>query len=194
MADTKDMNLSPYKVDMQWDSSNAFEVLENENDTAVTDINPTSLSWRQFVGTNSTATATNITLAPKDFVKGSTDVEALRFKIKAGSASLVNVKELNFASTPSLTNTTISNATLSWTGGSKSVTISNGSLSFEGMDINIPASTELQFSLKVGISKTTSTSSFVINAVDATAEDKDQNTVSIDVSAVDGRNIGVAAV
>jgi len=201
LADTINKDLSPYKVDMSWDATHSFTI-QDANDNPVTDITPSSLSWRESVGTNSSATATNTILAPKSFVKGSTDVEVARFKIKAGSASLVNLKELNFVSAPAgLTNTTISSAVLSWSGavnGSKSVSISAGTLDFNSMNISIPASTEEQFSLSVGVAKNTTATGFTFNLdpTNFTAEDKDGNTITAITNAdsVDGRLITVSSV
>ncbi|MCX6823128.1 MAG: S-layer homology domain-containing protein, partial [candidate division SR1 bacterium] len=198
LVDTKDVAVSSYKVDMSWKAATpvATTIQEMENDVTVTDVSPTSLDWRQIQGIASSATVTNVSLAPRTFVAGTDAVEVLRFKIKAGSASLINLKELNFSGNAALTDTTIKSATLTWADGTASATIAAGKLTFNGMNINVAANAEKEVSLAVGITKSTATSSFFFEAdpVNYTAEDKDGSPTTVDLSTAVGRVITIASV
>ncbi len=195
LADTKDISVGTYKVDMSW-SSATTTVQELENDITVSDVSPTSLTWRQIQGVSSSASVTNVALAARTYVAGTDGIEVLRFKVKAGSASLINIKELNFSGNAALTDTTIKSAKLTWDGGSVTANIAAGKLAFNGININVPANTEKEISLAVGITKSTNTPSFsfVADANSYTAEDKDGTTTTIDLSPAQGRTITVTSV
>lgn len=212
LADTLDKNLTNIKVDTSLDvNSTYFNVTENENDQVVSDINPlgtSALTWRTLEGTNANAIATNVILANREYVQGASNVEVVKFKVKAGSASLVNIKELEFtakgtggtvvigdtnplAGATNLTDSTITSAKLSWGTESKTANVSAGTISFAGMNIDVAASQQTEFVLTVNISKTTSTNGVYVDLTSITAEDKDGKTTTVSGTPLKGRVVVV---
>ena len=78
-----------------------FYVVETEDDTAVTDITPSSMSFKVLEGSTATATTSLIPLsASKTAVIGSVDVEALTFEVKADDSSTLKMTEAKVSGTP----------------------------------------------------------------------------------------------
>ena len=75
-------------------TTGAFYVEETEDDTAVSDITPSSLTWNQLDGVESSATLSLTPLADIVRVRGSADVVALQFEIEADEASAISIDEI----------------------------------------------------------------------------------------------------
>ena len=80
-----------------------FFVVETDDDTAVTDITPSSLSFNTFTGSSSDIIASTVTQsATKTAVVGSKDVPALAFELEAGDASAASVYEFTLSANTTL--------------------------------------------------------------------------------------------
>jgi S-layer homology domain len=75
-------------------TTGAFYVVETNNDQPVTDLTPSALSWNVVNGTESSATVSLTPLADITKVRGSNDVVALQFDIKADDSSAIIVDEI----------------------------------------------------------------------------------------------------
>lgn len=82
-------------------AAGTFQVVETEDDQAVTDITPSTLTFKKVDGSLATATATVLPLSTtKTAVIGSKDVEALNFEVKADSSSALKLNEVRVTGTP----------------------------------------------------------------------------------------------
>jgi hypothetical protein len=75
-------------------STGEFYAEETNEDTAVTDITPSSLSWKKLTFIDAGATVANVPLADTTVVRGSAGEVAMEFEIEAAEASDINVDEI----------------------------------------------------------------------------------------------------
>lgn len=68
-------------------------IIETEDDTAVTDITPSSLTWKTMKGTEAGATVALTPLANISKVRGSSEVVALQFTVEADESSALMIDE-----------------------------------------------------------------------------------------------------
>ena len=72
-----------------------LQIVETEDDTVVTDITPSTLTFKKLYGSLATATVTVLPLSTtKTAVIGSQDVEALSFEVKADDSSALKLTEV----------------------------------------------------------------------------------------------------
>lgn len=74
--------------------ASTFVVVETEDDTPVSDISPSNLTFKKVEGSISAATATALPLANLQSVIGSQDVTALEFEVKADDSSALKLTEV----------------------------------------------------------------------------------------------------
>ncbi len=72
-----------------------FKVVETDEDNTVTDLTPSSLTWKKVEVVHTSATVSNVPLADVTVVKGTSDLVALQFEVKAGKPSPVTMSEAN---------------------------------------------------------------------------------------------------
>lgn len=68
-------------------------IIETEDDTAVTDITPSALSWKTVKGSEAAATVALTPLSNVSRVRGSNDVVALQFTVEADESSALMIDE-----------------------------------------------------------------------------------------------------
>jgi len=103
-ADTKKDVPADVTFDLEITGTNGstqFEVVETEDDKTVTDVTPSSLSFKKLTVISAGAKAAAIPLANAKVVKGAKDSIIAQFEVEAEEASLVTVDEVkvNIAST-----------------------------------------------------------------------------------------------
>lgn len=88
-----------YSVSVPNIGGTGFYVVETMDDTVVSDITPSTLSFKTIEGSTAGATVTVLPLSTsKTAVIGSTDVEGLSFEIKADNSSALKFTEVQVAS------------------------------------------------------------------------------------------------
>lgn len=89
IADTLDDLRDGETVSMTLDATATatFKVEETDDDTVVDDVTPSSLSWDDVEISQPEATVSKVSLAPVTVVKGSSELTALQFEVKANSVS-----------------------------------------------------------------------------------------------------------
>jgi hypothetical protein len=134
-------------------ATGGFYVVETDDDTEVTDITPSKLSWKKIKGSESGATVANVPLSDTNAVRGSDDVVALQFDVEADETSAISMDEATVKLTRNdgtvaadqqdlasvaLYKGSVSEANLlDRASGSKIAT--DGSVTFDGFDIDIAA-------------------------------------------------------
>lgn len=176
-------------------ANGGFYVVETEDDTEVTDITPSSLTWNQIDGSEAGAVVSVTPLADITAVRGSEKVVALQFEVEADEASDLVMDEAsvyisnqsgggdadnqNIAQI-SLYKGSVSDANmLDQVSGTK---LASGEVTFDGFNVTIPAGDTKTFVVTVNI----------VDGTDATA-DSDYNAELIAVSLEDADNDDVDA-
>lgn len=148
--DTASVNLSMKTITAS-DADGVFYVVETGDEKQVTDIAPSSLTWKAIKGTESSATVTVSPLSNISKVRGASWVEAMKFQIEADQSSAISTDQIKVVLKSwawLATNITISQATL-YQGSiadanvldrvSGSSIASDGSVTFDGFVSNIAA-------------------------------------------------------
>jgi hypothetical protein len=95
-------------------TSTSFYMVETGDNKAVTDVTPSSITFKQLNGVAAAATVNTITMsATKDVVVGSKGVDVLSFDITAGNASKLDLSEVKVGAkinTPSITTLAVTTA------------------------------------------------------------------------------------
>jgi hypothetical protein len=76
------------------DSNGGLYIIETEDDTPVTDITPSALSWKTIKGTEAGATVALTPLANISKVRGSNDIVALQYTVEADESSSLVIDEV----------------------------------------------------------------------------------------------------
>lgn len=182
-------------------TSDGFEIIELDDDTVVTDITPSSITFDTVDVVNPTVTVSRLFLGNVDVVRGTAKVDAYKFQVKTDNVSSVLVNEFTFsgsvtlactgASAGSLTKNTVTQfqlrqATTATTGGytlikSESASkLSAGSLTFTNLNIEIAKSATQDFLLTVDVAGTDALDEckFVVAMASSNIEDDDGYTLS----------------
>jgi hypothetical protein len=100
-CDTQDVDLTDVKlvaklatIGTATKATSDFYIEETVDDNAVTDITPSTLTFKALDGQTSGATASAITMSNTNAVIGTENIPALKFQIKAGLASDITLDEL----------------------------------------------------------------------------------------------------
>lgn len=168
---------------------------ESQNDTPVIDISYPS-DWALVEGKDSSLTLTNVALGNKTFSKGTSEIDAVSFKIKAGTTAGAKIKKLTFTTSGNaVTTDTIKGARLY--NGTTEIAASvktNGQIVVDD-DFTIAAGKTAALVLKVDLAsnpKVTTGVQYILSTGNVSAEDttSDKNTLYTDKAGV-GRVISV---
>ena len=192
-GNTKDASMDAKSFYMTLDR---IDINETANDTALStsDISmPTK--WSTMNGKDGSLTLTQVTLGPKGYSDGSSDIDALSFKLKAGSSYGVKVKNLTFLGTGGTVDTnTVRSATLYRGTTAIPATVKNGSISVT-QDISLAASETATFMLKIDLATNATNTGFgyylLSGGVDAEDTSADRNIVYTNNVTVLGRDITI---
>ncbi|USN57966.1 MAG: S-layer homology domain-containing protein [Candidatus Peribacteria bacterium] len=213
-ADTKDnvtgfdgmtIDLSMETGDDNLATAGGFYVEETADDNEVTDITPSSLTFKQIEGVVSSATASVVPLADVTVVRGAQDVVALQFEIEADEASAIYIDEMAVSnlSGSGLTNARVTEMKLYKGSVSESnlldrvsgSQISGDVATFDGFNVEIPADETETFIVTLSVLDGDSAEGAVLNveldSVSAEDEDSDDVTVTGIASVDSARSITV---
>lgn len=201
------IDLSMETGDDNLTTAGGFYVEETTDDNEVTDITPSSLSFKQITGVVSSATASVVPLADVTVVRGAQDVVALQFEIEADEASAIYVDEMAVSTGATQSGTLDNNQVTELKLYKGSVSESNlldrvsGSqiatevATFDGFNVEIPADETETFIVVVSILDGDSAEGGIVNleldSVSAEDEDSDDVTVSGVTSVDSARDITV---
>jgi hypothetical protein len=179
-------------------TTGGFKVVETEDDTVVTDITPSTLSWKTVSGLESGATVSVVSLSDMTKVRGSNDVVAMQFEIEADESSAITINEISalvrkLNNTADATNGEISQVALYkgsvWdanlidrVSGSN---LANGVAAFDGFDVAIAANQKQTFVITLSFVDGASTvagstySVRIVNAASIGAEDDDNDDIDV---------------
>jgi hypothetical protein len=168
---------------------------ETENDTQVTDVVPATLSWSNMAGKAASLSLTNVALGAKTVSEGTNDIEAIQFKIKAGTAYGTKIKKMTFDASGAVNTDTVTAATLYNGTTAYAATVKNGSIVIDD-DFTIAAGNTATLTLKVNVAQnpilTAIKYSLSGSNIDAEEVSSDANVINIG-GKIDGRVITVAA-
>lgn len=171
-------------------------IKETEDDSQVTDITPSSLSFKTIEGSESAATVTVLNLSStKNAVVGSKDVEALSFEVKADESSKLTVDEVvvdgqagstfdnTLVSELKLYKGSISDANLlDRVSGSQ---ISSEKATFDGFAVEIAANAKQTFIVTVSLVDDSTNNGDTINL----AIDSDGTNLRVSMEDIDGDDV-----
>ncbi len=143
-------------------TAGALYMVETNDNTAVTDVTPSSITYKTLNGVAATATINTITMSTnKNVVVGGKGVEVLSFDIAAGNASKLNLSEVKVGVTRQVagagpwiaaTNSTINTMYLYKVGTTNTLLaqksgslLAAGILTFDGFDIEVPLNGTVRF-------------------------------------------------
>jgi S-layer homology domain len=164
--DTKTLTLS-------MDASTQLVVEETSDDEEVTDVTPSSLTWKKVDGSESAASVSVVPLSDLTRVRGAANVSAIQIEIKADESSALTLDELkafirkDVGGTPgAATNQMVSEVSL-FEGTDTSGTpldavsgsrLSSGVATFDGFEVMIPANGKKTFTITVSFVDSTTAS------------------------------------
>lgn len=195
-------------------NSSYFYAVETSDDKAISDISPSSLAWKNLLGTESAATVSVIPLANVTKVQGSTNVVAMQYQVEADNSSALVVTEANVAISASGTqltnlnsNQVISQVTLHLGDENGTVldqvsgsNLAAGVATFNGFDAAIAAGAKQQFTVTVSLvdnnAIATTYNPITTKLTGLTVEDDDSNDISVttQLPKVSARSINVTGV
>jgi len=130
---------------------NSVVIRETQNDI---ELLPADISypadWATMNGKAGELTLTRVFLPNKSFSKGTADIEALSFRIKAGSVYGANIKKMTFTSSPVVNTNTVTSATLYKGTTAIPATVVNGEIRVTNA-IALAANETANFVLKVNL-------------------------------------------
>jgi len=169
--------------------STGFYVIETMDDTVVSDITPSTLSFKNIEGSTAGATVTVLPLsASKTAVIGSNDVEALTFEVKADNSSALKLTEVKIDGTPSVStvdNTRVTELKLYKDSVSEAnlldrvsgSSIASELATFDGFNVTIAKNAAQKFVVTASIvddaTKAGNTLRFQVSTIDVDDEDSD---------------------
>lgn len=178
------------------DGNGGLYIIETEDDEAVTDITPGSITFKQIDGSESGATLSNLSLSNSNAVVGSKDVEMIKFQIEADESSSIDVEQLVFsknAGTAAFDRNTVAQLSLYKNSVSEANlldTVSGSEVSsdatFNDFKVEIPANEEVEFILTADLVKDTSISGNLTLQLDTSksiVRDVDADDVTLNPSA-----------
>ena len=187
-------------------NSTNFSVKETEDDVSVSDITPSSLSWKKVTLIDSSATLAGTTVPAGTYVKGAADLVALNFDVKAGKASAITANEITVGLTSSGSASTkdevaqvtlykgsvSANNELAKVGGND---LASGAATFDGFEVEIGANATETFIVTVDTADTSAVENKIIVATltgsNVTLEDDEGDSVTVS-GTITGRNITVS--
>lgn len=178
-------------------NSSYFYAVETSDDKAISDISPSSLAWKNLLGTESAATVSMLPLADVKKVQGSTNVVTMQYQVEADNSSALDVTEANIAISASGTQLTSTNANqvisqvtlhlgdengtvLDQVSGSN---LAAGVATFNGFDAIIAAGAKQIFTVTVSLVDNNAIAStynpITTKLTGLTVEDDDSNDISV---------------
>lgn len=97
--DTLNMEISVTEIGAATQTNSLFYVEELGDDTAITDITPSSLTFDTIEGVADEAVVKALTQSDKTAVVGTKNVLAMLFEVEAGSAGYIDIEEVDLTST-----------------------------------------------------------------------------------------------
>jgi hypothetical protein len=187
--DTKTLTLS-------MNATTQLLIEETADDEAVTDVTPSSLTWKKVDGSESGASVSVLPLSDLTRVRGATNVTALQFEIKADESSALTLDEIKAyidANGAAATNQMVSEVSLyegTTTSGSPLDSVSGSNLSgtgfatFDSFEVVIPANGKKTFTITVsfvdGVAASANSPYYVeVLAADISLEDDDNDDVTV---------------
>jgi hypothetical protein len=181
-ADTLDQAMTSDRLRMSLSKANLV-VQESSDDTTVAtgDISPSSLTWSLMNGKEADLTVTKVILGDKTVAEGAEGVDAISFKIKAGTAYGAKIKKLTFTGA-GIDSDTITNAVLMKGTTEIPADVNNGTI-VVNEDFTIAKGETITFTLKVDIANNPELTGvqYSLLGADIEAEDtsEDQNTIDL---------------
>lgn len=161
---TLDASLNAGKTDDANLTNGSFLVVELEDDKPVSDLTPSSLSWKKVSGTESSATVATVPLSDITKVRGANDVVALQFEVEADESSALIMDEAKVfiegplaavgASSQEISQVTLYKGSVSESNLLDRVSGSNLAswvATFDGFETSIAANAKQTFVVTVGI-------------------------------------------
>lgn len=161
---TLDASLNVGKTDDANLTNGSFLVVELEDDKPVSDLTPSSLSWKKVSGTESSATVATVPLSDITKVRGANDVVALQFEVEADESSALTMDEAKVyiegplaaagASSQEISQVTLYRGSVSESNLLDRVSGSNLAswvATFDGFETSIAANAKQTFVVTVGI-------------------------------------------
>jgi hypothetical protein len=201
LFDTKTLTLSMVADTTVGGNNGHLVVEETGDDTVVTDVTPSSLTWKKVEGSESGATVSVLPLSDLTKVRGATNVTALQIEIKADESSALTIDEIKAAVitntdgiTGTATNQMVSQVSLyegTDTSGTALDSVSGSNLAsgvatFEGFDVVIAANSKKTFTVTVSFVDGADASSLLnspyrvqIAGADISAQDDENDDVTI---------------
>ncbi len=197
--------------------TNGYLVVEETgDDTTVTDVTPSSLTWKKVEGSESGATVSVLPLSDLTKVRGATNVTALQIEIKADESSALTVDEIKAlvrtntdGVTGTATNQMVSQVSLyegTDTSGTALDSVSGSNLAsgvatFEGFEVVIPANGKKTFTVTVSFVDGSDASAagnspyrVEVAGADISAQDDENDDVTIGGTYVSARDVTVTDV
>lgn len=215
-ADTKNVDLATTKlvaklpvIGTATKSSSSFYIEETGDDNAVTDITPSTLTFKAVNGQVSGATASVISMSTTNAVVGTESVPSLKFQIRAGLSSDITFNEVDVTGTyngGAMSSTHVSKIslykgeTVSEANLVKSVTgskIASGVVTFDNLNLDLTKNTTQKFLVTVNLVDDSANAGHnlslaIASANDVTLQDQDSEDVTCGGSfPVAGRTIAV---
>lgn len=193
-ADTVNTGMNGKSFYMTLDGISIEETVDGE-DLLAEDITMPG-KWATMNGKDGSLNLTQVTLGAKGYSKGTEDIDALSFKLKAGSSYGVKVKNLTFTASGGVVNTnTVASATLYKGTTAIPATVRSGSI-LVTQDVSLTAGETATFMLKIDLAANptlTGGFSYYLTTGNVEAEDtsEDRNPTYANGSTAMGRNITV---
>jgi hypothetical protein len=192
-------------------TSSGFEIIELEDDTVVTDVTPSSITFDTVDVLNSTVTVSRLYLGDVDVVRGSKLIDAYKFEVKTDSISSVVLNDITFdgtvtafcsgASLGDLTKDTVTqfqlhratNSGWALVDSESASKLAGGALQFTNLNQEIAASTTQQYLVTVDVAGSDSLDGceFEIARGAVDIEDDDSYTLTVTPDVTPGRTISV---
>lgn len=192
------------------DTEGGLYIIETEDDKAVTDITPGTITFKKIDGSESGATLSKLSLSNSNAVVGSKDVEMIRFQVEADESSSIDVEQFVLTATTAgaldFDRTTVSQLRLykdSVSDANLLDSVSGSQISttatFNDFKVKVPANEEVEFIVTADIVKDTALDvnaqtdsiALTVDASEAIVRDSDGDDVTISGSDVTGRTLTI---
>jgi len=213
--DTVNLTLSMVADSTLGGTDGYLVIEETGDDTAVTDITPSSLTWKKIEGSESGATVSVLPLSDLTKVRGAQNVTAMQFEIKADESSALLIDEIKASiiadsggADIAATNQMVSQVALyegTTTSGTPLDTVSGSNLAaglatFDSFEVDVPANGKKTFTVTISFvdgtaAATNSTYGVSIAGANISATDDENDDVTISAGPyVSARDITVTNV
>lgn len=190
-ADTVDAEMDGQSIRMKLDN---LVIEESSDDEVISDYSPSSLTWSLMQGSDAELTLTQVTLWNKTVSEWTEEVEALSFKVKAGSTYGATLKKMTFtASGSSVDDDTVVAAKLYKGTTEIDADIQAGKIVIND-DVELDAGETATFTLKLDLNSNPEVTgfSYYLSGSNIEAEDTSDDTNTISISGrVNGRHLTV---